>query len=845
MTYTMAETVLGSLLHDVGKVLQRAYGRIEEVSNQAYDLESTLCPVTKGSYTHKHVLFTNAVFDMMRNENLFFPDGMNITTVENIASYHHKPDSCSQPGAAWLCALGDRYSAGMDRREDEEASRQTSGRGTYRTIPLQCVFDELVLDEKALGKPVRHAYALRELLPEDTDGTIPGPWPEKGSIDELPSLYQKVWQAFWSEFRTLGRYAPKLSFRLYEEMFLGLLERYTWAVPSSTVDSPDISLYDHSRTTAAIAACLHRYHEAREELKNLKAIKDDGADKFRFLAGDLSGIQNTLFALQTQGVKGVNKILRARSFAMGAVTEAATLLILESLKLPLCTILQQAGGRFVILVPALEETESAVEELRVQLDAWLLQRYTGTLALNIALSKPFSAAGFRPLGLQEVMAQLGQAIEEGKQRPLATCSHGVLKREFPLETSCASCGMRPAEIPGESGYRCSTCQNEFDLGKRLVRARMIVWGRGLPHPWIVSNILGLELAFLENHPEEAMDRFLSARRTTSPPMALPWPIRTLANHIPVFPDAYAGQDPRYRWTEDDEGSCSPGEPKSFMHIAAESLEAESDGSFRGRAFLALLKADVDHLGFLFSFGLKRPKAEGDRFTLSRLAQLSRMMDLYFTGYLKGLLHREFPNTYTIYAGGDDLLLIGPWRQTLQLTARINETFRAYTGHNPNITLSAGLTLLKPNHPVNRSVWEAESYLEKAKNQGRNRVCALMGKAIKWKRYVERLKDAEWIHARMHGGSPIGTGFVHRILEIAGDAEAVALHGDVSKAGWRSKLAYHLARNIKATGPQDKQQQILDWLTRLGLDDQFKLTGDHPNIHDWRLPLSIALYRNRS
>ncbi|HNN56170.1 MAG TPA: hypothetical protein PKG84_07500, partial [Novosphingobium sp.] len=39
---------------------------------------------------------------------------------------------------------------------------------------------------------------------------------------------------------------------------LSLSERFTFAIPSSTVDVPDVSLHDHNRTVAAIAACLHR-----------------------------------------------------------------------------------------------------------------------------------------------------------------------------------------------------------------------------------------------------------------------------------------------------------------------------------------------------------------------------------------------------------------------------------------------------------------------------------------------------------------------------------------------------------------------------------------------------------
>jgi len=84
-----------------------------------------------------------------------------------------------------------------------------------------------------------------------------------------------------------------------------LSERYTWAIPSSTVDLPDISLHDHNRTVAAIATCLHAWHSAHGSLHDEAAIRDRSQPKFRLLAGDLSGIQRTLFKLAQQQVKGV------------------------------------------------------------------------------------------------------------------------------------------------------------------------------------------------------------------------------------------------------------------------------------------------------------------------------------------------------------------------------------------------------------------------------------------------------------------------------------------------------------------------------------------------------------
>ena len=74
---------------------------------------------------------------------------------------------------------------------------------------------------------------------------------------------------------------------------------------------------------AAIATCLHAWHSAHGSLHDEAAIRDRSQPKFRLLAGDLSGIQRTLFKLAQQQVKGVSRILRARSFLMGMLTEAA------------------------------------------------------------------------------------------------------------------------------------------------------------------------------------------------------------------------------------------------------------------------------------------------------------------------------------------------------------------------------------------------------------------------------------------------------------------------------------------------------------------------------------------
>ncbi|MEJ5359436.1 MAG: type III-A CRISPR-associated protein Cas10/Csm1 [Desulfobacterales bacterium] len=842
MAVNVHELVLGALLHDIGKFVQRAFGSTKELPWKNYDMESTLCPTDKHQrYTHRHVLFTSAFFDLMKEKAVRFPEGVDIDRVAEIASFHHRPESASNPSLAWMVALADRYSSGMDRRSEEEGTGEGRSREAYRRLPLRCIFDEVIISDRE--KPVKpHAYRLAPLDPFSEETLVPVPW--EGERASLPNDYARLWAGFEKDYLRLTSSEAELSPVLFEECLLGLLERYAWAIPSSTIDIPDISLFDHMRTTAAIAVCLYRFHEERDELQDLRAINDENHPKFRFLAGDLSGIQSTLFTLEHQGVKSVNKILRARSFMLAAIVESGAIQAVNAMKLPRSCIVQQAGGRFLILTPDTPGTPAVVENLRKKFDSWLLNNYSGSLALNLALSDPFAGEEFKNDGFQSVYQQLLKAVEEAKQRPLSSCRQGVIRQEVPFDRSCSACGNRPAQGGEDREFRCNTCDREARVGGKLPRAALYAWAPGNLSVAKSEDVLGLRLLLCASG--EALGdnkRFLSIRSLNPKGREFFWAPRMIANYVPRFEQAAQANEPRYAGLAEEDFQAEENALKTFGHIGAEALEAEDDGrTFKGKPFLAVLKADVDRLGYIFSHGLRR-KEKDSRFTLSRLAQLSRMIDLYFAGYLQGLLKREFPDTYTVYAGGDDLLFIGPWRQSLSLALRIEETFRNYTGSSPHITISAGLSIIHPNHPINRAVDEAEKRLDNAKAAGRNCITALISRPMTWQRYKERLAEAEWVNTQLNGPEPVSTGFVYRILEIAADVEAVDA-GDTRRAGWRAKLAYHLARNIRGKTNEEKNARIGEWLKRLGLDNMLRLTRGQSSLSDWRLPISIALYRNR-
>ncbi|HHB12648.1 MAG TPA: type III-A CRISPR-associated protein Cas10/Csm1 [Chromatiales bacterium] len=810
--------VLAGLLHDIGKLMQRAHaeGDLAQISPTSAEAESTFCPVAPdGRYTHRHVLWTDAFFEWLRNE-VGVPPDIDLALAQKLACSHHRPEAAGEHEAlAWILTEADRLSAGMDRRRDED---DPEARHRARRQPMR---SPLAGVDIGRGETQVLYHRVTELSPQpEALYPVPG---DEGLVEQVPEQYQTLWKRF---LRAVAGLRQVSDGRHFLEGLRSQLERFTWAVPSSTVDTPDISLYDHVHTTAAIAACLWRYHGADTTPER---VRDRGVRAYRLLAGDLSGIQRTLFTLAQQGARGAAKVLRARSFLLSAVVDAAALLALRALELPAVCRVQSAGGRFVLLVPALEGVEERVRELQHQINRWLLRRYLGGLGLNLALTPPFSGEdllGERFLG---VMDALGQAVEEAKQRPLEGVQTGPIPLRFSEHGPCSVCGVRPAA--GHTEGLCEPCFEEERIGQRLPRARYVVYG---PEKEVVPPLHGVPLpggaglAVVQELPRDLSAFWRVEGLGPRQAGALSW--RALATYVPLWGPEEV-DDPRYRMRDAGEEDAEPPRPgtiKTFHHLACDALE-RANGSYRGRALLAVLKADVDFLGFVFARGVPREKQ-----SLSRFAGLSRMMDFFFSAHLPWILENtpEFRSTYTVYAGGDDLLLIGPWRQTAELALRLREAFHRYSGGNPNLTLSAAVWLVPPSASVARSALDAEHGLEQAKDQGRDRVW-LFSRVLPWGQAVEACERAgrwvEWVDANR-----VTRGFLQRLqtyLEMRRQAER-----DPTQAAWRARLAYDVARNFK-----DKKMRF-EVLGQVGLEPD--LTVREQTLDVLPVALEWALHRIR-
>ncbi|MFH1749157.1 MAG: type III-A CRISPR-associated protein Cas10/Csm1 [Planctomycetota bacterium] len=836
------EVGLAGLLHDWGKLFQRAR---TPLSAQGQRMAEMLCPRRDdGGHSHQHVLWTN---DVLEQQLGWLPAELEKSRITALASNHHRPSEEQD----YLVAEADRLASGHDRRERAEESV------SFRKVPLRSIFDSLQLGRAPV--PTAAALPPRELQPDDSL------FPEK--VDEPRSLetdYAAVADqllrriAQWQDV-PLGRVADALTTLSHQ-----LLAR----VPASTIDAvPDVSLHDHSTLVAALAATLYRFHSQAGTLTEA-AIMDRDTSKFLLVSGDLSGIQAYLLERPAESRKGLACTYRARSFFLSMLTHAATLKLLSAAGLPSFNRVLDAGGRFVLLLPATEDARAAITQTRRSIDEWVLGQFGGRLTLNIddgvcVPGRAFLGARFRTL-----YWRLQRAAETAKRRKLAAW---LVSEQGWAED------RQPHRYEHTQQRQERDLERDKKLGAKLPDAHFVgLWSHAPPRGLLPEpvNVFDYQLQLFADEPDRAsIAAAADFFRLSVAASGTSWiPVRSRANYIPRLQPADVETLTRQRVAreeatgdEDEEEPLQAGQLATFGRLSYLARRPKSHNpGFEGFAGIACLKADADRLGMLLSHGFR------DQVSFGRIATLSRQLDFFFKDYLGARLSDAagpFRLVYTVFSGGDDLMLVGPWPVMLDLARDLHDWFTRLTTGHPDATLSAGIALGHARMPISALATAAETMLTSAKDAGRNRI-GIFGAVHTWDEYRRGLEVGQWLDARIGSGDnrsqlALNTAFVYRLLQYARSAARVrqAQHAEQRhQAGevlspttvrladlenefkWRSHLAYDIHRNLEQRIPHDAAgaRGDVDQLRSL-LPVELR-TSMSPDV--LKLAATYALYRNR-
>jgi CRISPR-associated protein Csm1 len=210
------------------------------------------------------------------------------------------------------------------------------------------------------------------------------------------------------------------------------------------------------------------------------------------------------------------------------------------------------------------------------------------------------------------------------------------------------------------------------------------------------------------------------------------------------------------------------------------------------------------------------------------------MNAFFAIWLPAVCATEFRNTYTVFAGGDDFFLIGPWHSTQKLAARMADEFKTYVAENPGITFSAGMVMTKPGQPIHTLATQAEDALSAAKGVDKNAL-VLFGERVRWPHWGQVQAAQEQLE-RVRVSYYLSTGYVYGLMQLI---DLASDNTNPEHAMWRSRFAYRTRRYVV-----DKLKQDVRTIAQKDIAEQLGEKGIAQLGSKFRIPLFNHFYSQR-
>ena len=689
--------IKGALLHDIGKVCYRAMNKRINHSKLGGDfLEQYLKPNEE-------------------TERLL-----------NCVRYHHKDylqkAKLDKNDLAYIVYEADNIASGMDRRENEGEEK-----GFDPKLNLDSIFSVFYSDKEI---QVANKYPL---IYKDINKAFN--YPRKDISLATNSNYEALLNKIKSHFIT------KDISQISINQLLQILEEGFSYVPSSTNRSEvcDISLYVHSKITSAVASCMKLYFDEQQIQDYKKYCFNSGSKIFRnekiylLVSGDISGIQDFIYTIPS---KGALKTLRGRSLYIDLLLEEFIDEYLEQIGLSRANVLYSGGGHFYILAPNIEDTKKAIDKLQAKMNRWLMEN----IGINLYLAIGTAECSANNLMKSEAQGNLfaivnkklkdDKTIRYSKDEDFLEHIFNVEKEEDTAKKECNICHNLVDKLwkyNSDEEIACEFCLNLYKLGQDILTQDLVfviseekidggikIFGKDKDLYMYAVNIEDIDMF------KGKILRIYSKNNLLENDLA-----------IRLYLADYSAKN------ENDE-------VMTFDDLAKSSCKID-----KGIKRLGVLRLDIDDLGIAFSSGFvsDKDKIEDNlRYaTLSRYADLSKDISMFFkvainkicagdlTGCVDfeerafnifGIAKAQKRKVNIIYAGGDDLFLVGAWDEILEVAIDINRAFKQFT--NGKLTLSAGMAMFSPTYPISKMAEIAGLLVQMSKNRKDKNSIALFG-----------------------------------------------------------------------------------------------------------------------
>lgn len=654
--------VLAALFHDIGKFEQRCTNR--RIKHQELGAKLLL-------------EFKDKFMPILGNDEKSFNSMMSC-----VAEHHN---SNTKDELTMIIREADHLSA-SERVEFSETENDLSEKWSHKY--LSSLFSKIYLNNKD-GKTTKY-YRHRTLDKKEYKILIP----EYDSESDIKESGVNYTDKDFSEFKkqlesVLGFYKEEKDFESLVNLILILFEKFMWCIPDFTgSDKTDISLYNHLKDVAGISLAL---------------LKSESKEKLNLIIGDLPGIQKYIFA----NIKlKPAQILRGRSIFVQLLTRNFASIFLDSLGLTEANLIMLAGGKFYILAQESEDFESGYIEASSRIESYLIENFNYELSFSSAFSS-FDITRLKDRNDQfnfgDVIDEVSYKLLQQRNKPFINNLFGDNKGSFILnsnyiepkeDSDSIKCDFTDKPIKRGREVYASWGGENYQLEKQVHNEWLV--GRDIPYSDVV---IGLNEDYNDVLWVKKLKDYSPGKNKADKKILLNPELDNLLKpenlKMDLLRDALILEVANYSSMIDN-------------HVLEFEKMAEAN---EGAEFLTLIKGDVDNLGLIMSSGLVDDKENYN--AISRTTTLSNHLKYFFgftmNGFLRdwdnGDLVSEFDDKtsdqriYTVFAGGDDLLLVSPQSSSLKLVYELNKTFADFVCNNPEVHISYSLTNFKDHTPI--------------------------------------------------------------------------------------------------------------------------------------------------
>ena len=449
--------------------------------------------------------------------------------------------------------------------------------------------------------------------------------------------------------------------------FLELLEQTTSYMPVSKDENTDISVYEHIKQSIAIGSVIFEYLTENGKFEEQEQIcsnpKGFYSEKSMLLYSmDFSGIQSFIYG--QYGKEDVLKNLRARSFYLEILMENIIDELLNKLELSGANLLYAGGGHAYFILANTEKTKTLIKDFDADVKNWMQD----TFGIDL-----YVGTGYAQCSCNEASA----AVSENKLRRYSASQIKILNKgkKADGERECRICY---SSYNLNSDGVCSICEGFAKLSGNILKREIFTVVNDVKKG-ILPIYKGGYLS-AENVSRRDGEEYL---RTNKNILIRAYSKNSLYKGNNYIKTIYAGD----------------------YHDAdtLEDLVKDSIGIKR----LGVLRGDIDNLGKAFVGGF-----DSEKQTLSKSAAFSRKLTQFFKYDINNILkNAEYKIPYfdskgnesenrkiaVIYSGGDDVFVVGAWKDILEFSIDLYNNLKEYT--QGRLTISAGLGMYMPKYPI--------------------------------------------------------------------------------------------------------------------------------------------------